>query len=161
MVAGLVQYRYWNNKQTKVNKMRKIHQKIGNTVKTFLESIENGSTKTDFKKVNRNTVIGLQRSSDLCRHPIEAIHGVEWCVTIQYCYTGIVTVGITENKTMYCYINTGGYTTKTTKEYINAALSALGFPYHLRIKNYTMQIIGDNGEVVPGFYTSYLLAKQL
>lgn len=52
----------------KVNKMRKVHQQIGNTVKTFLESIENGSTKTDFKKVNRNTVIGLQRSSDLWRH---------------------------------------------------------------------------------------------
>ena len=161
MVAGLVQYRYWNNKQTKVNKMRKVHQQIGNTVKTFLESIENGSAKTDFKKVNRNTVIGLRRSSDLCRHPIEAIHGVEWCITIQNCYTGIVAIGITGNKTMYCYINTGGYTTRTKKDYINAALSALGFPYHLRIKNYTMQMLGDNGEVVPGFYTSYLLAKQL
>ena len=141
--------------------MRKVHQKIGNTVKTFLESIENGSTKTDFKKVNRNTVIGLQRSSDLCRHPIEAIHGIEWCVTVQYCQTTIVTVGITRNKTMCCYINTGGYTTRTTKEYINAVLSALGFPYHLRIKNYTMQIILDSGEVVPDFYTSYLLVKQL
>ena len=140
--------------------MRKIHQKIGNTVKTFLESIENGSTKTDFKRVNRNTVIGLQRSSDLCRHPIKTIPGIEWFVTIQYYHTEIVTVGITGNKTMYCYINTGGYTTKTTKEYINAALSALGFPYHLRIKNYTMQMLGD-GEVVPDFYTSYLLAKQL
>ena len=141
--------------------MRKVHQQIGNTVKTFLESIENGSPKRAFKRVNRNTVIGLQRSSDLCRHPIEAIHGIEWCVTVQYCQTGIVTVGITGNKTMYCYINTGGYTTKTTKEYINAALSALGFPYHLRIRNYTMQMIGDDGEVVPDFYTSYLLAKQL
>ena len=141
--------------------MRKVHQKIGNTVKTFLESIENGSTKTDFKKVNRNTVIGLQRSSDLCRHPIETIPGIEWCVTIKYCHTEIVTVGITGNKTMYCYINTGGYTTKTTKEYINAALSALGFPYRLRIKNYTMQMLGDDWEVVPDFYTSYLLAKQL
>ena len=130
--------------------MRKVHQQIGNTVKTFLESIENGSTKTDSKKVNRNTVIVLQHSSDLWR-----------CVTVQYCQTDIVTVGITRNKTMYCYINTGGYTTKTTKEYINAALSALGFPYHLRIKNYTMQLVGDDGEVVPGFYTSYLLAKQL
>ena len=144
----------------KVNKMRKVHQQIGNTVKTFLESIENGSTKTDFKKVNRNTVIGLHRSSDLCRNLIETIPGIEWCVTVQYYHTGIVTVGI-RNKTMYCYINTGGYTTKTTKEYINAALSALGFPYHLRIINYTMQLIGDDGEVVPGFYTSYLLAKQL
>ena len=141
--------------------MRKIHQQIGNTVKTFLKSIENGSTKTDFKKVNRNTVIGSHRSSDLWRHPIETIPGIELCVTIQYCQTGIVTVGITGNKTMYCYINTGGYTTKTTKEYINAALSALGFPYYLRISNYTMQMIGDDGEVVPDFYTSYLLAKQL
>ena len=141
--------------------MRKVHQQIGNTVKTFLESIENGSTKTAFKKVNRNTVIGLQRSSDLCRHPIEAIHGIEWCVTIQYCYTGIVTVGITENKTMYCYINTGGYNTRTTKNYINVALSALGFPHHLIIRNYTMQMLGDDGEVVPDFYTSYLLTKQL
>ena len=141
--------------------MRKVHQKIGNTVKTFLESIENGSTKTDFKKVNRNTVIGLQRSSDLLRHPIETIHGIEWCVTVRYCQTDIVTVGITRNKTMYCYIYTGGYTTKTTKEYINAALSALGFPHHLRIKNYTMQMIGDDGEVVPDFYISYLLAKQV
>ena len=141
--------------------MRKVHQQIGNTVKTFLESIENGSTKTDFKKVNRNTVIGLQRSSDLCRHPIEIIHGIEWCVTVQYCQTGIVTVGITRNKTMYCYIKTGGYTTRTTKEYINAALSALGFPHHLRIRNFTMQMIGDDGEVVPDFYTSYLLTKQL
>ena len=141
--------------------MRKVHQKIGNTVKTFLESIENGSAKTDFKKVNRNTVIGLQRSSDLWRQLIETIPGIEWCVTIQYCHTDIVTVGITGNKTMYCYIYTGGYTTKTTKEYINAALSALGFPCHLRIKNYTMQMIGYDGEVVPDFYTSYLLAKQL
>ena len=141
--------------------MRKVHQQIGNTVKTFLKSIENGSTKTDFKKVNRNTVIGLHRSSDLRRHPIEAIHGIEWCVTIQYCYTGIVTVGITENKTMYCYINTGGYNTRTTKEYINAALSALGFPYRLRIKNYTMQLLVDDGVVVPDFYTSYQLVKQL
>ena len=141
--------------------MRKVHQQIGNTVKTFLKSIENGSTKTDFKKVNRNTVIGLHRSSDLWRHPIETIPGIEWCVTIQYCHTDIVTVGITGNKTMYCYIYTGGYTTKTTKEYINAALSALGFPCHLRIKNYTMQMIGYDGEVVPDFYTSYLLAKQL
>ena len=141
--------------------MRKIHQKIGNTVKTFLESIENGSTKTDFKNVNRNTVIWLHRSGDLWMHPIETIPGIEWCVTIQYYHTDIVTVGITGNKTMHCYINTGGYTTKTTKEYINAALSALGFPYHLRIRNYTMQMLGDNGEVVPGFYTSYLLAKQL
>ena len=141
--------------------MRKVHQKIGNTVKTFLESIENGSTKTDFKKVNRNTVIGLHRSSDLLWHPIETIHGIEWCVTVQYCYTDIVTVGITRDKTMYCYINTGGYTTRTTKEYINAALSALGFPYYLRIRNYTMQLVGDDGEVVPDFYTSYLLTKQL
>lgn len=141
--------------------MRKVHQQIGNTVKTFLESIENGSTKRDFKKVNRNTVIGLQRSSDLCRHPIEIIHGIEWCVTIKYCYTDIVTVGITRNKTMYCYIKTGGYTTRTTKEYINAALSALGFPHHLRIRNFTMQMIGEGGEVLPDFYTSYLLVNQL
>ena len=141
--------------------MRKVHQKIGNTVKTFLESIENGSTKTAFKKVNRNTVIGLQRSSDLWRNPIETIHGIEWCVTIQYCSTNIVVVGITRNKTMCCYINTGGYTTKTTKEYINAALSELGFPYYLRIKNYTMRLIGDDGEIVPNFYTSYFLTKQL
>ena len=141
--------------------MRKVHQQIGNTVKTFLESIENDSTKRAFKRVNRNTVIGLQRSSALCRHPIEAIHGIEWCVTVQYCYTGIVTVGITRNKTMYCYINTGGYTTRTTKNYINAALSALGFPHHLRIRNFTMQMIGDDLEVVPDFYTSYLLTKQL
>ena len=141
--------------------MRKVHQQIGNTVKTFLKSIENGSTKKDFKKVNRNTVIGLRRSSDLLWNPIETIPGIEWCVTIQYCHTDIVTVGITSNKTMYCYIYTGGYTTRTTKEYINAALSALGFPYDLRIKNYTMQMIGDDGEVVPDFYISYLLAKQL
>ena len=141
--------------------MRKVHQNIGKTVKTFLKSIENGSTKTDFKKVNRNTVIGLLRSSDLCRHPIEAIHGIEWCVAVQYCQTVIVTVGITRNKTMYCYINTGGYTTRTTNEYISAALSALGFPYRLRIRNYTTQIILDSGEVVPDFYTSYLLVKQL
>lgn len=141
--------------------MRKVHQQIGNTVKTFLESIENGSTKTAFKKVNRNTVIGLQRSNALWRHPIETIHGMEWCVTVRYCQTDIVTVGITRNKTMYCYISTGGYTTKTTKEYINAALSALGFPSYLRIKNYTMQMIGDDGEVVPDFYISYLLVKQL
>ena len=141
--------------------MRKVHQKIGNTVKTFLKSIENGSTKPDFKKVNRNTVIGLHRSSDLLWHPIETIHGIEWCVTIKYCHTVIVTVGITRNKTMYCYINTGGYTTRTTQEYINAALSALGFPYHLRIRNCTMQLVGDDGEVVPDFYTSYLLTKQL
>ena len=141
--------------------MRKIHQQIGNTVKTFLESIENGSTKKDFKKVNRNTVIGLRRSSDLLWNPIETIHGIEWCVTIQYCHTDIVTVGITRNKTMYCYINTGGYTTKTTKEYINAALSALGFLSYLRIRNDTMQMIGGDGEVVPDFYINYLLAKQL
>ena len=140
--------------------MRKVHQQIGNTVKTFLESIENGSTKTAFKKVNRNTVIGLQHSSDLWRHKIETIPSIEWCVTIQYCHTAIVTVGINGNKTMYCYINTGGYSTKTTKEYINAALSALGFPYRLRIKNYTMQLIVD-GVVVPEFYTKYLLVKQL
>ena len=141
--------------------MRKVHQQIGNTVKTFLESIENGSTKTDFKKVNRNTVIRLQRSSDLCRNPIKTIPGIEWCVTIQYCQTYIVTVGFTRNKTMYCYINTDDYTTKTTKEYINAALSALGFPYYLRIKNYTMQLLVDDGVVVPEFYTRYLLVKQL
>ena len=141
--------------------MRKVHQQIGNTVKTFLESIENGSTKTDFKKVNRNTVIGLQRSSDLWRPLIETIPSIEWFITIQYYHTEIVTVGITGNKMMYCYINTGGYNTRTTKEYINAALSALGFPYRLRIKNYTMQMIGYDREVVSGFYTSYLLTKQL
>ena len=141
--------------------MRKVHQQIGNTVKTFLEFIENGSTKTDFKKVNRNTVIVLQRSSALWGRPIEIVHGTEWCVTVRYCQTDIVTVGITRNKTMYCYINTGGYTTKTTKEYINAALSALGFPSYLRIRNYNMQMIGDDGEVVPDVYISYLLAKQL
>ena len=141
--------------------MRKIHQQIGNTVKTFLESIENGSPKTDSKKVNPNIVIGLQRSSDLWGRSIEIVHSTEWCITVRYYQTDIVTVGITRNKTMYCYIYTGGYTTKTTKEYINAALSALGFPYHLRIKNYTMQMIGDDGEVVPDFYISYLLAKQL
>ena len=141
--------------------MRKIHQQIGNTVKTFLESIENGSPKTDSKKVNRNTVIELQRSSDLWGRPIEIVHSTEWCVTVRYCQTDIVTVGITRNKTMYCYIYTGGYTTKTTKEYINVALSALGFPSYLRIKNYNMQMIGDDGEVVPDFYISYLLAKQL
>ena len=145
----------------KVNKMRKVHQQIGNTVKTFLESIENGSPKTDSKKVNRNTVIVLQRSSDLRRHPIAIVNSTEWCVTVRYCQTDIVTVGITRNKTMYCYINTGGYTTRTTKEYINAALSALGFPYHLRIRNYNMQMIGGDGEVVPDFMYSYLLAKQL
>ena len=141
--------------------MRKVHQQIGNTVKTFLESIENGSTKTTFKKVNRNTVIGLQRSSDLGRHPFETVYDIEWRVTVRYCQTDIVTVGIIRNKTIYCSINTGGYDTKTTKEYINAALSALGFPYYLRIKNYTMQMLGDDDEVVPDFYTSYLLAKQL
>ena len=141
--------------------MRKVHQQIGNTVKTFLASIENGSPKTDSKKVNPNIVIGLQRSSDLRGRPIEIVHSTEWCVTVRYYQTDIVTVGITRNKTMYCYINTGGYTTKTTKEYINAALSALGFPYHLRIKNYTMQLIGDDGVVVPDFYISYLLAKQV
>lgn len=141
--------------------MRKVHQQIGNTVKTFLESIENGSPKTDSKKVNQNIVIGLQRSSDLWGRPIEIAHSTEWCVTVRYYQTDIVTVGITRNKTMYCYIYTGGYTTKTTKEYINAALSALGFPNYLRIKNYTMQMIGDDGEVVPDFYISYLLAKQL
>ena len=141
--------------------MRKVHQQIGNTVKTFLKSIENGSTETAFKKVNRNTVIVLQRSSDLRRNPIETFHDIEWRVTIRYCLTDIVTVGLTRNKTMYCYINTGGYDTKTTKEYINAALSALGFPYYLRIKNYTMQLIVGDGVVVPEFYTSYLLVKQL
>ena len=141
--------------------MRKVHQQIGNTVKTFLESIENGSPETAFKKVNRNTVIGLQRSSDLGRHQIEAIHNIEWRVTIRYCQTDIVTVGITRDKTMYCCINTGGWDTKTTKEYINAALSALGFPYYLRIKNYTMQLIVGDGVVVPEFYTMYLLVKQL
>ena len=153
--------------------MRKVHQQIGNTVKTFLESIENGSPKTGSKKVNRNTVIGLHRSNALWRHPIETIPGIEnipiiettpgieWCVIIQYYNTNIVTVGITRNKMMHCYINTGGYTTRTTKEYINAALSALGFPYHLRISNYTMQLIGDDWEVVPNFYTSYLLSQQL
>ena len=141
--------------------MRKVHQQICNTVKTFLEYIENGSTKTAFKKVNRNTVIGLQRRSDLCNHPIENIRDIEWCVTIHYCQTYIVTVGITRNKTMYCYINTDGYHTKTTKEYINVALSALGLPYYMRIKNYTMQMIGYDGVVVPEFYTSYLLVKQL
>ena len=151
----------WLKQQTKVNKMRKVHQKIGNTVKTFLESIENGSTKTDFKKVNRNTVIGLRRSRDLLRHPIETIPGIERCVTVRYCQTDIVTVGITRNKTMYCYINTDGYTTRTTKEYINAALSALGFLSYLRIRNYNMQMIGDDGAVVPDFYISYLLAKQV
>ena len=145
----------------KVNKMRKIHQQIGNTVKTFLESIENGSPKTDSKRVNPNTVIGLQRSSDLWGRPIEIVHSTEWCVTVRYCQTDIVTVGITRNKTMYCYIYTGGYTTRTTKEYINIALSALGFPSYLRIRNYNMQMIGDDGEVVPDFYISYLLAKQL
>ena len=141
--------------------MRKVHQKIDNTVKTFLESIENGSPKTDSKKVNRNTVIRLQRSSNLWRHPIETIPGIEWCVTIQYCQTDIVVVGITRNKTMCCYINTGGYTTRTTNDYINVALSALGFPYYLRIRNYTLQMIGDDGEVVPNFYTSYFMTKQL
>ena len=141
--------------------MRKVHQQISNTVKTFLESIENGSPKTTFKKVNRNTVFGLQRSSDLYRHPIETIQKIEWCVTIHYCQTYIITVGITRNKTMYCYINTDGYNTKTTKEYINVALSALGLPYYMRIKNYTMQMVGYDGVVVPEFYTSYLLVKQL
>ena len=141
--------------------MRKVHQQFGNTVKTFLESIENGSPKTDSKKVNPNIVIGLQRSSDLWGRSIEIVHSTEWCVTVRYYQTDIVTVGITRNKTMCCYIYTGGYTTKTTKEYINAALSALGFPYHLRIRNYNMQMIGDDGEVVPDFYISYLLAKQV
>lgn len=141
--------------------MRKVHQQIGNTVKTFLESIENGSPKTDSKKVNRNTVIVLQRSSDLRRHPIAIVYGIEWCVTVRYCQTDIVTVGITRNKTMYCYINTGGYTTKATKEYINAALSALGFLSYLRIRNYNMQMIGGDGEVVPDFYTKCVLTKQL
>ena len=141
--------------------MRKVHQQIGNTVKTFLKSIENGSTETAFKKVNRNTVIGLQRSSDLGRHPYEIFYDIEWRVTIRYCQTDIVTVGIARDKTMYCFINTGGYDTKTTKEYINAALSALGFPYYLRIKNYTMQLIVGDGVVVPEFYTRYLLVKQL
>ena len=141
--------------------MRKVHQKIGNTIKTFLESIENDSAKTAFKKVNPNTVIGLQRSSDLGRNPIETFHNIEWRVTIRYCETDIVTVGIARNKTMCCLINTGGYDTKTTKEYINAALSALGFPYYLRIRNYTMQLIVDDGVVVPEFYTRYLLVKQL
>lgn len=141
--------------------MRKVHQQIGNTVKTFLESIENGNTKKAFKKVNRNTVIWLQRSGDMYKNPIETIHDIEWCVNIQYCQTNIVTVGITRNKTMCCYINTDGYNTKTTKEYINAALSALGFPHYLRIKNYTMQMIGDDGAVVPEFYTSYLLTKEI
>ena len=141
--------------------MHKVHQQIGNTVKTFLELIENGSTKTDFERVNRNTVIRLQRSSAIGRLPVETTHDIEWRVTIRYCLTDIVTVGLTRNKTMYCYINTGGYDTKTTKEYINAALSALGFPYYLRIKNYTMQLIVGDGVVVPEFYTSYLLVKQL
>ena len=141
--------------------MRKVHQQIGNTVKTFLKSIENGSTETVFKKVNRNTVIGLQHSSKLFREPIGTIRDTEMCVTIKYCQTYIVAVYITRDKKMHCYINTGGYSTRTTKEYINAALSALGFPYYLRIKNYTMQLIVGDGVVVPEFYTRYLLVKQL
>ena len=141
--------------------MRKVHQKIGNTVKTFLESIENGSAKTAFKKINPNTVIGLQRSSDLGMNPTEAFYDIEWRVTVRYCETDIVTVGIGRNKTMCCRINTGGCDSKTTKEYINAALSTLGFPYHLRIKNYIMQLIVGDDKVVPEFYTSYLLVKQI
>ncbi len=141
--------------------MRKVHQQIGNTVKTFLESIENGSAKTAAEKVSQNIVIRLQRSSDIGRQPVETFHDIEWRVTIQYRQTDIVTVGLTRNKTMYCSINTGGYDTKTTKEHINAALSALGFPYYLRIKNYIMQLIVDDDVVVPEFYTRYLLVKQL
>ena len=141
--------------------MRKVHQQIGNTVKTFLESIENGSTETAFKKVNRNIVIGLQRSSDLGRHPFEIFYDIEWRVTVRYCQTDIVTVGISRNKTMYCFINTGGCDTKTMKEYINAALPALGFPYYMRIKNYIMQLIVGYVIVVSEFYTTYLLTKQL
>lgn len=141
--------------------MRKVHQKIGQQIKSFLQEIENGNAKTDSKRINRNTIIWLGTSSNLYGHPIELVHNVKRVVRVRYCYTDIVTVGIDKNGIMYCYINNGGYDTKTTKEYINAALSSLGFQYHLRIKNYCMQLIKDNGDIVSDFNGSYLLTKEM
>lgn len=142
--------------------MRKVHQQIGNTIKDFLKEIANGNSVTvDSKRINRNTTILVGVSSNLYGHPIELVHNVKRVVRVRYCYTDIVTVGIDKNGIMRCYINNGGYHTKTTKEYINAALSALGFQYYLRIRNYRMQLIKGDDEVVSDFKGSYLLTKEM
>ena len=137
--------------------MRKVHQQISSTVKTFLKDIKNGNSVANSKRINRNTIIWLGISSNLYGHPIELVHEVKQVIRVRYCDTDIVTAGIDKNGIMYCYINNGGYHTKTTKEYINAALHALNLPYYLRIKNYRMQLLNGDDEVVPDFYTSYLL----
>ena len=144
--------------------MRKVHQKIANLVTNYLQQIASGNKTMQVAKVNKNCTITLQNSEQFYHaHPITAIHNVKHFVQVKYCSTNIITVGIS-NDTLYCYINNGGYSTKTTKGYINAVLNELKLPYYIRIKNYAMQLMqtnNDSDNVVPDFYGSYLLTKEL
>lgn len=144
--------------------MRKIHARIGNLVNIYLQEIANGNRTVQGKKVNKNVTVSLRDAKQFYYpHPISAIHEVNYFVQVRYCSSNIVTVG-TKGGVLYCYINNGGYSTKTTKEYINAVLNALDLPYYIRIRNFAMELIctaNGSDEIVPEFNGVKLLIKEL
>lgn len=146
--------------------MRKIHARIGNLVNIYLQEIANGNRTVQDKKVNKDVTVSLRDAKQFYYpHPISAIHEVNYFVQVRYCSSNIVTVGVgTKGGVLYCYINNDGYSSKTTKGYINAVLSALDLPYYIRIRNFAMELIctaNGSDEIVPEFNGVKLLTKEL
>ena len=102
----------------------------------------------------------MNADSRLSNHPITVVHNISNYVQVRYCQTNIVTVGCDDKGRYYCYINNGGYSTMTTKNYINAVLDTLRSPYYIRIKNRKMELVCTkyNSECqVSDFNGSYLI----
>lgn len=122
--------------------MRKIYIALGNAVQDYLKDIEYGYTKRNSKRLNPKLIVE-RVNDDSCpsKHPITVVHNISNYVQVRYFETNIVTVGCDDKGRYYCYINNGGYSTITTKNYINAVLDALRLSYYIRIKNRKMQLI--------------------
>lgn len=144
--------------------MRKIHIKLGDTVNDQIKDIEYGLSSLTFKRLNNKLTVGRMNSeSEAYRHPITAVHNIKVYVVVRYCSTNIVTVGRDSKGCYYCYINDGGYPTRTTKNYINAVLNALRLPYYLRIRNHRMELICtkyNRENVIEDFRGEYLINEQ-
>lgn len=141
--------------------MRKIYIALSNVVQDYLKDIEYGYIKRNSKRLNPNLIVE-RVTADSCptEHPITVVHNISNYVQVRYCQTNIVTIGGDDKGRYYCYINNGGYSTRTTRNYINVVLDALRLPYYIRIKNYKMKLICTkyNSECqVDDFNGSYLI----
>lgn len=105
--------------------MRKIYIALGNAVKDYLKDIEYGYSKRNSKRLNPKLIVE-RVTADSCpsKHPITVVHNISDYVQVRYCQTNIITVARDDKGCYYCYINNGGYSTMTTRNYINAVLDA-------------------------------------